>query len=135
MTDCNGPPVGVVGDVTGTTAVWRTVGTGFRVQPLAHDLVVGENASTFTFVPADREFFVDSTTSCTALSGFVPERATARLTARGAYWSSVRTRLPLTSTATLPFDGPATNHIAKRGPRTANVADAPVSEAVWKARP
>lgn len=61
---------------------------------------------------------------------FADVSVTARRTVRGEYWSTVRTFLPFTKTATRPFEGPATYHIAKRLPTTLYSAEAPVTVVV-----
>ena len=62
-----------------------TVGRGERTQPLAHFEVLGPNASTFTFVPLELRFRVDSTITCTEFFVFVPASRTDFLNAREEY--------------------------------------------------
>lgn len=115
--------------------VSRGTKRGFFVQPLAHRAGNGEKASTFTRVPFDALLRVESATTMTVFDCLSEESVTARRTVRGEYWSTVRTFLPFTNTATLPFRGPATYHIAKRRPFTEYSADAPVTVVVCRAPP
>ena len=108
---------------------------GFLVQPFAHLPGSGENASTFTWVPFDALLRVESATTITVFACFGEVSVTARRTVRGEYWSTVRTFLPFTKTATRPLRGPATYHMAKRRPFTPYRADAPVTVVVWSTPP
>ena len=101
-------------------------GTGDLVHPFAQRSALGENASTVTFVPFDFLFLVDNATTMTVFVVFARVITTARRMVVGAYWSTMRERLPFTYTATLPFFGPAVNHIANDLPFTVKDNAAPV---------
>ena len=103
-------------------------GTGDLTQPLAQRSALGEKASTVTFLPFDLLFFVDNATTITVFFFFARVISTARRMVFGEYWSTMRERFPLTYTATLPFFGPAVNHIANDLPLTVNDNAAPVVE-------
>lgn len=121
--------------VVGTVAVVATNGAGFLWHPAAHLAAVGEIASTFTFVPELARLRVERTTTRTSFTDLEPRRDTARRRGVGEYWSTVRTRTPFTSTAILPFAGPATYQSANERRPTLNTAEAPVPLAVWNSPP
>jgi hypothetical protein len=99
---------------------------GDLTQPFAQRIALGEKASTVTFVPFDLLFRVDNATTITVFVVFARVITTARRMVVGEYWSTMRERLPFTYTATLPFFGPAVNHMANDFPLTVNDKAAPV---------
>ena len=115
-----GTAFGYQGASVETAMVVASRGTirGDLTHPFEHRVPGGENASTLTRVPLDALLRVESATTITVLSFFGDVSVTDLRTARGAYWSTVRTLRPFTNTATLPLRGPATYHSANRLPLT-----------------
>jgi hypothetical protein len=88
-----------------------------------------------TRVPFEALLRVDKAITVTLLTAFARVNTTARRIVRGAYWSTMRDRLPFMKTAARPFLGPAVNHIANDLPLTVKDKAAPVDVVAHTDRP